>query len=107
MSFGAWLYRIALNEVNSYYRKNSRVINITDDILSNLFYETKEEEDTTKKEKLKRVMKQLKPAQFQIIEMRFFENRPFKEIAEILTITESNAKVKTYRALDKLKELMA
>ena len=38
-----------------------------------------------------------------LIEMRFFEQRAFKEIAEILEITENNAKVKTYRALDRLK----
>ena len=43
----------------------------------------------------------------ELIEMRFFENRPFQEIAEILSITESNAKVKTYRVIDKLKKLMA
>ncbi|MFT5764936.1 MAG: RNA polymerase sigma-70 factor (ECF subfamily), partial [Saprospiraceae bacterium] len=30
--------------------------------------------------------------------------RPFKEIAEIIGITESNAKVKTYRILEKLKK---
>ncbi|MEO1712127.1 MAG: sigma factor-like helix-turn-helix DNA-binding protein [Bacteroidota bacterium] len=36
--------------------------------------------------------------------MRFFEKRPFKEIADILGITESNAKVRTYRILDRLKK---
>ena len=105
-SFGAWLYKIALNEINGYYRKNSKVINMTDGILSTLFYEIKEEEDKTKQKKLMQVIKQLKHTHFQFIEMRFFENRPFKEIAEILDITESNAKITTYRALDKLKALM-
>ena len=40
-----------------------------------------------------------------MIELRFFEERPFKEIAEITEITESNAKMKTYRALEKLKKM--
>lgn len=106
-SFGAWLYKIALNEVNTYYRKNSKVINITDGILGTLFYELKEEKDTSKQQKLMRVIKELKHNYFQYIEMRFFENRPFKEIAEILGVTESNAKITTYRALDKLKALMS
>jgi RNA polymerase sigma-70 factor (ECF subfamily) len=105
-SFGSWLYKIALNEINGYYRKNSRVVNITDGILSTLFYEIKDEEEKTKENKLMRAIKQLKNSHFQFIEMRFFENRPFKEIAEILDITESNAKVTTYRAIDKLKALM-
>jgi RNA polymerase sigma-70 factor (ECF subfamily) len=51
-------------------------------------------------------MQQLKEKDMEIIEMRFFEERPFKEIAEILNITESNAKVKTYRILEKMKKLM-
>ena len=35
--------------------------------------------------------------------MRFFEKRPFKEIAEILNTTEGNAKVKMFRVIEKLK----
>jgi RNA polymerase sigma-70 factor (ECF subfamily) len=38
--------------------------------------------------------------------MRFFEQRPFKEVADILGITESNAKVRTYRVLERLKKLI-
>jgi RNA polymerase sigma-70 factor (ECF subfamily) len=38
--------------------------------------------------------------------MRFFEQRPFKEIADILGITESNAKVRTYRVLERIKKIM-
>lgn len=106
LAFSSWLYRIAINEVNTHYRKNSRVINITDGILGTLFYEIKEEEDKTRHNKLLHAMKQLKPDQYQMIEMRFFENRPFQEIAEILEITESNAKVKTYRVIEKLKKLV-
>jgi RNA polymerase sigma-70 factor (ECF subfamily) len=37
--------------------------------------------------------------------MRFFEKRSFREMGEILDLTENNAKVKTFRALVKLKEL--
>jgi RNA polymerase sigma-70 factor (ECF subfamily) len=37
--------------------------------------------------------------------MRFFEKRNFREIGEILEMTENNAKVKTFRALEKLKQL--
>ena len=38
--------------------------------------------------------------------MRFFEKRAFKEIGEILNITENNAKVRTYRVLDEMKKNM-
>ena len=40
-----------------------------------------------------------------MIEMRFFEGRSFKEIGEILNITENNAKVRGHRALEKLRNV--
>jgi RNA polymerase sigma-70 factor, ECF subfamily len=39
----------------------------------------------------------------QLIEMRFFEGRPFKEMADILEKKESAVKMKVYRILEKLK----
>jgi RNA polymerase sigma-70 factor (ECF subfamily) len=53
--------------------------------------------------KLPDVIAELNEDDLQLVEMRFFEKRPFKEIAEILNITENNAKVKLYRILDKMK----
>ena len=49
-------------------------------------------------------MKALKESELEVIELRFFEKRSFSEVAQILEITENNAKVKTYRALDKLRK---
>ena len=40
----------------------------------------------------------------QVLELRFFEDKDFKEIAFILDITESGAKMRTYRALDRLRQ---
>ena len=37
--------------------------------------------------------------------MRFFEKRSFREIGDLLEMTENNAKVKTFRAVNKLKQL--
>jgi RNA polymerase sigma-70 factor (ECF subfamily) len=39
----------------------------------------------------------------EVLELRFFEDKDFKEIAFILDITESGAKMRTYRALDRLR----
>ena len=38
-----------------------------------------------------------------VLQLRFFEDKDFKEIAFILDMTESGAKMRTYRALDKLR----
>ena len=40
----------------------------------------------------------------EVLELRFFEDKDFKEIAYILDITESGAKMRTYRALDRLRK---
>lgn len=51
------------------------------------------------------ILQKLTEEELQIIEMRFFEQRPFKEVAEIVGITETYAKVKVYRILQKMKKL--
>jgi RNA polymerase sigma-70 factor (ECF subfamily) len=40
-----------------------------------------------------------------MIEMRYFERRSYREIGEILEISENNAKVRSFRALNRLKKL--
>ena len=108
LPFSSWLYRIAHNELNEVFRKNSklRTVNLTDHF-SNLLQQEMEDDGLSDwLTKLKTVIKGLKEADFRIVEMRFFENRPFSEIGEILEITENNAKVKTYRILDKMKTML-
>jgi RNA polymerase sigma-70 factor (ECF subfamily) len=47
----------------------------------------------------------MKEKDLSLIEMRYFEKRSYREIGEIINVTENNAKVKTFRALQKLKIL--
>jgi RNA polymerase sigma-70 factor (ECF subfamily) len=49
-------------------------------------------------------LKDLPTDMLQVLELRFFEDKDFREIAFILDITESGAKMRTYRALDKLRQ---
>lgn len=107
--FSSWLYRIAQNELNQAYRgqKNKRVVSVESDQLVRMASEVLEEEDDDSEERMKRMreaMAELSGDDLSIIELRFFEQRPFKEVAEILGITENNAKVKVYRILDKMKK---
>ena len=55
-------------------------------------------------EKLIQMMSKLKPEQTEIIELRFFLEYSFKEIADFYSITEANAKMRLYRILEKMKE---
>jgi RNA polymerase sigma-70 factor (ECF subfamily) len=104
--FSAWLYRIAVNEVNQYFRetKAQRQVNIESSQLPALMEEIQEVLHEDQMPALVAMLDQLPPDDLQMVELRFFEKLPFAEIAEILNITENNAKVRMYRILGRMKK---
>ncbi len=108
LPFSAWLYRISLNECNDYYRKTKRARLVTlDEKAANYLYEELTYDYTLEEleNRLPDLLHKLKDLELQLIQLRFFENRSFKEIGDIVEMTEVNAKVKTYRTLEKIKKL--
>jgi RNA polymerase sigma-70 factor (ECF subfamily) len=106
--FSAWLFRIALNEVYSFFRssKRQRFVSIEDEALGKLHEELISDTATEDLyEKLPSILERLNDDELHILELRFFERRPFREVAAILGITETYAKVKVYRLLEKMKRL--
>ncbi|HMN90658.1 MAG TPA: sigma-70 family RNA polymerase sigma factor [Saprospiraceae bacterium] len=105
LPFSSWLFKIAANEVSQHYRQQqkNRMVSMEDNDLSDMIEEMEESDDALHRANLVKVLDSLDEKDLQLIEMRFFEQRPFKEIAEIMGITESNAKVKTYRILERLR----
>ena len=106
--FSAWLYRIASNEVNIYFReqKKQRTVTIDGLNLKSVFEEIHEDEYEERKDQMLEAFQNLKPKELALLEMRFFEKMPFREIGIILGITENNAKVRMYRVLEKLKKII-
>ncbi len=106
--FASWLYRIASSEVNNVYRaQKHRTVNIDSIGVYGMMEEMEESKIEKYHDKIVDIIGQELPEdELQLIEMRFFEKRSFKEIGEILNITENNAKVKTYRILEKLKKVI-
>jgi RNA polymerase sigma-70 factor (ECF subfamily) len=102
----AWLYKIASNEVNKHYRKSKhvRVFSLEEVKVRELFEQADEAWDEELIGRLSARLKNLPTDMLKVLELRFFEDKDFKEIAFILDITESGAKMRTYRALDKLRE---
>jgi RNA polymerase sigma-70 factor (ECF subfamily) len=106
--FSAWLYRIASNEFLKYCRKEKRmpVYSLEKETakkLTNFSEELADERQEERIDKLTKVLETLKTKDMQVIELRFFENKSFKEIGFILETTESAAKMRTYRILEKIK----
>ena len=103
--FASWLYRIAHNELMQLFRtlKDKRAINAD---IGDLHFISEEIQEPFFEEyipSIKKLIQELESDDLQMVELRFFEKRPFKEIAEILNITEVNAKVRMYRIVEKLK----
>jgi RNA polymerase sigma-70 factor, ECF subfamily len=104
--FASWLYRIAQSEVYQMFRdkKAQRTVNADVGDLKFIFEEIEESYYEEYTPRVLKMIKELPEDEIKLIEMRFFEKRPFKEIAEILDITENNAKVRLYRILERIKK---
>jgi len=49
------------------------------------------------------VLNKLKSDHIDLIELRFFQQMSFKQISELFSITEANAKMRTYRILERFR----
>jgi len=109
LPFSAYLYRIAINECNSFFRKikKTRFI-VMDEACTNYLIDELIHDDNRddKINQLIVVIEKLAIKEIQLLELRFFENHPFKEVGYILNISENLAKVRTYRLLSKMKKML-
>jgi RNA polymerase sigma-70 factor (ECF subfamily) len=116
--FSSWLYRIATNEINQYFRKAEYKKSISMEDLQEQGFELvsphdPESELIEAQEKLKQYQDFLEiqgkivrlPAKYQeVIALRFFEQKQIKEIAEILGKKEGTIKSLLHRAVAQLRE---
>ncbi len=106
--FVAWLYRIAANEANAHFRQSKTTPKLS---LESIFAHRIAEEtaDSMTEEKLAQLatcLSTLNDADLLLIQLRFYEEKSFKDIGFILDISEANAKMRLYRLLDKLKKML-
>jgi len=106
LPFASWLYRVATNEINLEYRKSKlqRVFNTSTENLLNVAQEFPDDGTEDMIQAILKSLNTLNYEEMELMEMRYFEKRPFREIAEITGTTENNLKVKVHRIIQKLKE---
>ena len=118
VSFSSWLYRIANNEVNQYFRKAEYRKSMSLEELQEQGFEPisshdleselmEAQEELGKYQDFLEIQARLVqlPARYQeVIALRFFEKKQIKEIAEILGKKEGTVKSLLSRALEKLRE---
>ena len=111
----SWLYRIASNEINGYFRKHgsfhkaisANIINIDDKLYPLIQEEIKDAhqklEEKNNFTELHRSVEQLAINYQEVIVLRFFETKKIKEISEILNKSEGTIKSLIHRGLKQLK----
>jgi RNA polymerase sigma-70 factor (ECF subfamily) len=109
--FKAWLFRIATNKANDYWRSAGRervakagLRLVTDEALpaADQRMETADQE-----RKLAQAILQLPDHQRQVLLLRYYSNLKFVEIAEVVGCPLNTALGRMHKAMMRLKELMA
>ena len=115
--FSSWLYRIATNQINDYFRKKKhRVLPLEeapdtiDTFNPSVQAEVLQAEEELKRQEdfliLHESISKLSIKYQEVITLRFFENKQDKEIAQILGKPEGTVKSLLHRGLIKLREMM-
>lgn len=101
--FGAWLYKIAANETLLYFRENKKQRNVLiSKEFSGSFYPEGNDNNHQMINKLEEAIQELDEREIQLIELKYWEKRPYQEIAYIMDMSISNAKTKMSRIYKKL-----
>ncbi|ATL44924.1 sigma-70 family RNA polymerase sigma factor [Elizabethkingia sp. HX WHF] len=105
--FSTWMYRIALNTAISLFRKTDRQIRLQSDIdFVSLKIECDEYVDEEENiQNMYKMIHKLSDIERALI-MMYLDDKSYREIGEILGITEGNARVKMNRAKNNLKSLI-
>jgi RNA polymerase sigma-70 factor, ECF subfamily len=108
LPFSSWLFRIAQNTLIDTYRKDKlqRIVDFSSECLESVAMEVESGETEARYEAVMKLIPELSEEEISLLELRYFEQRKFKEISEILTITEQSARVKVHRLIVKIKGML-
>lgn len=102
--FASWVYAIAANQANAYIRKTSRRKKLLAEAAGSMkacrSTDNASEPDWPR---LYTAILRLKPEHQTIVTLRFFENLPYGQIAQILNMKEATLRVTLHRILEKLR----
>lgn len=103
----AWLFTIARNTVTDYYRRKKDIPD--SETLDTYQHPFNFEEELVRKEELgclKSSLNCLDDEELEIINLRFFSEMKYGEIAAVLEKTENAVKMKAMRTMNKLREFV-
>lgn len=98
--FSSWLYRISINEINDFYRRETRASKLSHKL--KIEKSIPKEKNNMSYEFIYQYINLLPQKDQDLITLRFFEKMEYSQIAEIFKKKESTMRVKLHRALKKL-----
>lgn len=103
-----WLLTIAMNLVREHWRRKKRRPRADLDVETRAAPQAERDhlELDERQRLLMEAMEKLPESQREVIELHWFQERPYKEIAEILGSTEGAVRVRAHRAYRKLEEML-
>lgn len=103
--FKTWIFHIARNiHVDNWKRESKLGQRVSGEISEILYYDDKENQQKEENiVRLERAMGKLNENQREILVLSKLKGMRYKEIGELLNLTESNVKIRVFRALKELK----
>lgn len=109
----AWLYSVCRNHAMDIHRKEARVINFTQKkkVLNEL-----EEDDPTPEDqmhsfeqtkRLREICRGLPPRQQELVRLKFQEGLSYREMAEVMDMSESNVGFQLHDAMNRLRKKLS
>jgi len=109
-AFTTWMFSIARNAHIDHYRKNKKhdeKVELDEDRMGGALPEFGEMDERTKRKKiLERALSQLDEDKKEVVILSRYEGLKYAEIAEIQGVTESAVKVRFFRAMKDLKNIV-
>tara|TARA_Y100000748_G_scaffold294924_1_gene286120 strand:- start:84 stop:611 length:528 start_codon:yes stop_codon:yes gene_type:complete len=104
--FNTYLYRVNANTANTYFKRNKwRNILHLDQMVEPSFDDNQQDREW-KKEELWNAISRLPKKQRSVVMMRISEMLPFKDIGNILDMSEGTAKVNFHHGIKRIKLLL-
>lgn len=106
--FSSWLYRIAINEVSNYYRRQKKQQKLIGGLAieEDNFTPPVDLDESMSFDFIHKYIRKLPQRDQDVIILRYFEKKSFQEISEIIGKKEGYIRVILHRALKKLEKTL-